>query len=176
MIMLTFFAIACLLSAQHDASLTPLCSPVALETSGPRTGKKFVSPDHRLYAIVLPSGKGGKESRVEVFAARGARIGERDFGSADGEHGESVVKAARTPDSQFFVWSMENSGGHSPWNCPTYAFSRRRRAAFSLDRIVGGITSAEFVLQGPDVLRSTRLDPKSLQRMSFTVRLGKLLR
>ena len=130
-----------------------------------------MSPDGQFRAIVQPSGKDGKESRIEVLSSNGHIIFKQDFGSSDGEHGKAVVQAGWTPDSKFFVWNMENSGGHSPWHWPIYYFSRHLKSSRSLDKIVGGISSSSFSLEAPNTVKGTRLDRKNSRPIPFSVKL-----
>jgi hypothetical protein len=85
-------------------------------------GERFVSPDGTLIAIVIPNGKekGGEkdESRVEIRRRKGGRLRAHDFSSDDGSHGYGVDGAQWTADSQFFVFRMRSSGGHSPMWAP----------------------------------------------------------
>jgi hypothetical protein len=77
------------------------------------------------------------------------------------------------PDSQFFVYSMSSSGGHSPWSFPMMVYSRQKNriAGFS-DMIHGGPTvSADFHFAGPHTLiASTWKQPGSLDdKIALTV-------
>lgn len=108
------------------------------------------SPDGTLRALVAASGPGG-ESRVEIVA-NGRSLIRKSFASADGGHGYSVVHAAWTPDSRFFVFSLTSSGGHQPWLFPTYAYSRRTNRLGSLEGRIGSPTDPDFTLSPPDVL------------------------
>jgi len=56
-----------------------------------------------------------------------------DFSSPDGEHGYGVDIAQWTQDSQFFVFSMSNSGGHSPMYKPVVFWSRRTNRFYQLN-------------------------------------------
>jgi hypothetical protein len=97
----------------------------------------FISPQGRLTAIVLASGKekGSEEaeSRVEIRDRGGAVLCVHDFSSSDGEHGYGVDAADWTPDSQFFVLRMRNSGGHMPLYAPVVFWSRSRNHFYQLD-------------------------------------------
>src|SRR5258707_11192064 len=77
------------------------------------------------------------------------------------------------PDSQFFIYSMSSSGGHSPWSFPMMVYSRQKNriAGFS-DMIHGGPTvSADFHFAGPHTLiASTWKQPGSLDdKIAVTV-------
>jgi hypothetical protein len=132
------------------------------------------SPDGQLRAAVIGAGKKGSESRVEIRTASGKLIAQASYVSSDGEHGKSVVKADWTPDSRFFVWSMENTGGHSPWHWPTSYFSRKRNRVLSLDDAVGAITDPQFTLRPPDVIQTRRKCGADIKGVSVTVSLGAL--
>ena len=99
--------------------------------------KRFVSPDGALTAIVFPTGKekGAEEyeSRVEIHRKGGTLLGAHDFSSSDGEHGYGVDVARWTPDLQFFVFRMRNSGGHSPMFAPVVFWSRRANHFYQLN-------------------------------------------
>ena len=139
-----------------------------------RHGRRFQSPDGRVSAIVLPTGKSGGESRIEIRNADGVVICEKDFGSRDGEHGKGLVQAGWTADSKFFVWGMEITGGHSPWHCPTYFFDRKLKKIRSLDDFVGAITTEGFTLKAPDLVSGRRLAGENLGSAPFSVHLSRL--
>jgi hypothetical protein len=113
--------------------------------------KEFKSPDGKFVAVVVPvdkkKGFEERESRISIVRPGGAPIGVHDFSSEDGEHGYGVIGAQWTPDSQFFVCRMSNSGGHSPLYVPVVFWSRRARhfyqlKAYTADRI--------FTIASPD--------------------------
>src|SRR5450755_408139 len=104
-------------------------------------------------AIVLAAGKAGtpsqNESRIEIFTAKGDKVCSLDFSSDDGEHGYAVAKAAWTPDGNYFVYSLESSGGHAPWHTPTLFISANPiREICLLDSYLDnpGITTPDFKL------------------------------
>jgi hypothetical protein len=82
---------------------------------------RFSSPDGKLVAVVIHVGKeaglGNYDSRVELRTKEGS-LCSKDYSSNDSEHGYAVAKAAWTADSQFFVYSLQSSGGHSLWHTP----------------------------------------------------------
>lgn len=100
------------------------------------------------------SGHLDKESKLEFYSPEDQRLCTLDYSSADGEHGFSVVKAAWTPDGQYFVFSMTSSGGHQSWHAPTLFYSQKNKAVFDLDSYVeaSGISKAEFVLKAPNTI------------------------
>src|SRR5437899_963523 len=59
------------------------------------------------------------ESRVEFYSPQHEMLCALDYSSEDSEHGFGIVKAAWTPDSNYFVFSLTSSGGHQSWHFPT---------------------------------------------------------
>ena len=93
------------------------------------------------------------ESQVEFYSPRHEMLCALDYTSADGEHGFGIVKAAWTPDNNYFVFSLTSSGGHQAWHAPTMFYTRRENSIHSLDSYVdGGISKGDFVLQSPNVV------------------------
>jgi hypothetical protein len=91
------------------------CRNVAPET--------FVSPDKAVRALVVPASVSldttpDMESRVVIRSAAGATLTSKDHSSPRGMNGYYVVRAKWSPDSQFFVYSLSSSGGHSPCRFP----------------------------------------------------------
>jgi|SRR6267378_2052770 len=52
------------------------------------------------------------ESRVEFYSPQHEMLCALDYSSEDSEHGFGIVKAAWTPDNNYFVFSLTSSGGH----------------------------------------------------------------
>jgi len=119
----------------------------------------FASPDGALRALVFPVDVSlyatpDMESRVVIRTAKGDTLTSKDYSSPRGTNGYYVVDAKWSPDSQFFVYSMASSGGHSPWSFPMMVYSRQKNriAGFS-DMIEGKPTlSADFRFSGPHSL------------------------
>lgn len=124
--------------------------------AAPRAGSEiFASPDDMLLAVVIPvdkhEGFEELESSVEMRSKAGARLRKHDFSSPDGEHGSGVDGAAWTPDSQFFVFRLRNSGGHSPMYAPVVFWSRRRNRFYQLNDYTADMT---FSVAAPDRVRA----------------------
>src|SRR5262249_14722481 len=71
-----------------------------------------------------------------------------------------------SPDSQFFVYSMSSSGGHSPWSFPLMVYSRQKNRIAALSDMIGGkpTVSADFHFSGPHTLvASTWMQPGALE-------------
>ncbi len=136
---------------------------------------RFVSPDGKLVAVVIHVGKeaglGNYESRVELRTKKASLLRFADYSSQDSEHGWGVAKAAWTPDSQFFVYSLQSSGGHSPWHTPVQFYNRRQNKILSLDDAVGdSIADPEFSIREPDEITVTLY----FSQRQITLRLSEL--
>ena len=151
----------------------PLLLP-AINLSAQRSAT-YRSPDEALVAKITRVAKSG-EAVVEISGADGKVFFKRDYTSPDGEHGQGVCFAAWTPDSEFFVFSLQNSGGHQPWSRPTEFYSRQKREAFSLDRLTSPITECEFKVESPNWICTKRLDARTGRYdLPLKVRLSKLV-
>jgi hypothetical protein len=149
------------------------CQNVATQT--------FVSPDKTMRALVMPSSVSldttpDMESRVVIRSSTGTTLTSKDYSSPRGMDGFYVYQAKWSPDSQFFVYSLTSSGGHSPWSFPIMVYSRKanRFAAFS-DMINGNPTvSGEFSFVGANtVAASTWKKPGSIDdKVRVTADLG----
>jgi len=112
----------------------------------------YTSPEGSLVAVVQPSTKPQTcESAVELRTGPGKVLVRRSYQSDGGEHGYGVVKAQWTPDSKYFVFSLESSGGHQPWHSPEEHFRREYRDFQSLDdALSNSIMNPEFAVTAPD--------------------------
>lgn len=143
--------------------------------------RAFCSPDGKLVARIAPvsvkDGHPARERVVEIRTRKGRVLARRTYKSRDGEHGYGVVHTGWTPNSRFFVWSMESSGGHSPWHFPTDFWSRRDNRIYSLDRLVNGsVTSDGFQVSPPDRIRLRLKGSTVTEGVRRTLRLGRLVR
>jgi hypothetical protein len=117
----------------------------------------FVSPDDSLRAEIQSVRKkpgGAAESKIEILSKDGKRIWIVKYTSSDGEHGFGVVKAAWTPDSQYFVYSLASSGGHEPGRSPIFFYDRKVERVRSFDEEVGVVLNPDFSLSTPDFLEA----------------------
>lgn len=119
------------------------------------------SPDGELRAIVFPTGMDlhaspDIESRIVIRGNDAKLLTSKDYASPRGANGYYVVKAKWSPDSQFFVFSMSSSGGHSPWQFPTWVYSRQKNAFISFNAMIAGdpTLSDEFEFTGPHTLKA----------------------
>ena len=116
------------------------------------------SPDHQLRACIVEVGKFPpplNESRVDIHDTSGKLVASRNFGSPKGDQGRSVVHSAWTPDSNFFVFSTQSSGGHSPWHWNTYFYSRKKNKFALLDDTIGAVIKPNFKVKAPDIVEAT---------------------
>lgn len=120
----------------------------------------YASPDGDLRAWVVPAGVSlyatpDIESRVVIRSAQGDTLTSKDYSSPRGTNGYYVHQARWTPDSQFFVFSMISSGGHSPWSFPTMVYSRQKNLFARLSDMIDGkpLLSGDFQVSAPHALR-----------------------
>ena len=94
------------------------------------------------------------ESRLEFYSPRQELLCALDYSSEDHEHGFGVVKAAWTPDNNYFVFSLTSSGGHQSWHYPTHFYCTKDMKIYYLDEYseASGISKGEFILRAPDVV------------------------
>jgi hypothetical protein len=108
--------------------------------------------------VVITSVGPRGESHVDIYSRNLDKVCSLDYSSEDGEHGYSVAKAAWTVDENFFVFSLENSGGHAPWHTPTEFVSFQKYSQDSnaqvclLDSYLDGpgISTPDFQLTAPN--------------------------
>jgi hypothetical protein len=115
--------------------------------------EKFESPDGSLRAEIQSIRKkpdGAAESKIEILLKEGKRVWIVKYTSSDGEHGFGVFKAAWTPDSQYFVYSLVSSGGHELGRSPIFFYDRRVERVRSFDEEVGVVINPDFSLSSPD--------------------------
>ncbi len=137
----------------------------------------YPSPDKALRAVVFPVGMELQatpdiESRVVIRGNDAKLLTSKDYSSPRGANGYYVVRAKWSPDSQFFVYSMSSSGGHSPWQFPTWVYSRQKNAIVSFNKMIGGnpTTSDDFSFSGPHTMTATTWEKEgSDKRISIVV-------
>lgn len=116
---------------------------------------------------MIPVGKIGREqneSLIEFRGTEGNLLCGLDYSSSDGDHGFGVVKAAWTPDSQYFVFSLSSSGGHQGWHAPTQFYSSKTGAIRTLDDYLdgAGISQPDFKLLPSDIVATTIWEDKDV--------------
>jgi hypothetical protein len=106
------------------------------------------------------------ESRIVIRTSKGDTLTSKDYSSPRGTNGYHVVNAKWSPDSQFFVYSMSSSGGHSPWSFPLMVYSRQKNRIAALSDMIDGkpTVSADFHFSGSHTLvASTWKQPGALE-------------
>jgi len=140
--------------------------------------KEYLSPDGKYYAYIIPLPKaptGSGESEVVIKSKdNGQILCSKNYGSEDGEHGYGIEKAAWTPNSMFFVYSMSSSGGHQAWHSPTDFIAISDFKIHRLDDYVGPITNPKFILVAPDIIKTSGRDKTILDEANFEVKLNEL--
>lgn len=154
------FALVAAVLAAASAAAAP-CAP----------DKLIKSPDGRQSARIAPADAkvSCDESRVEIRAG-GAVIAAKGFGSSDGEKGYGVRTAQWTPDSRFFVFDLESSGGHQPLFSPIYVFDAQARTLEPL-KVAANLIPSAFKLQSGDRLALTVWDVSKQASRSVEVAL-----
>ena len=122
----------------------------------------FLSPDKATHASVLPTDVSlyatpDMESRVVIRSSAGDTLTSQDYSSPRGANGYYVYKAQWSPDSQFFVYSMVSSGGHSPWSFSIMVYSRKKNLIANFSDMIDGspTVSGEFQFSGPHILTAS---------------------
>jgi hypothetical protein len=122
----------------------------------------FVSPDKTMRAVVLPADVSldttpDMESRVVIRSSDGETLTSKDHSSPRGMNGYYVYRAKWSPDSQFFVYSLVSSGGHSPWQFPIMVYSRKANAIAKFSDMIDAkpTLSGDFNFAGPHTLTAT---------------------
>jgi len=124
--------------------------------------KIHASPDKKLHATVLPveinlDATPDMESRVVIRSVDRDTLNSFDHSSPRGMNGYYVDIAQWSPDSQFFVYSLVSSGGHSPWSHPTMVYSVKHNRFAQLSEMIGGrpLLSEKFQFSGQHDLTAT---------------------
>jgi hypothetical protein len=120
------------------------------------------SPDKALRAVVLPADVSlyatpDMESRVVIRTGKGDTLTSKDYSSPRGTNGYYVHTAKWSPDSQFLIFSMVSSGGHSPWSYPTMVYSRQQNRIASFSDMIDGrpTLSGDFSFSAPHTVVTT---------------------
>jgi hypothetical protein len=124
--------------------------------------KSYTSPDKKLKADVFPADLSlndtpDMESRVEIHSSAGAMLASKDYSSPDGATGYYVFNAKWSPDSQYFVFSMMSSGGHSPWSFPIMVYSAKKNQFAQFSAMINSqpTLSGQFTIAAPHSLNAS---------------------
>ncbi|MGA8229223.1 MAG: hypothetical protein WCA55_22130, partial [Xanthobacteraceae bacterium] len=151
------------------------------------TPQSYPSPDKTLIATILPVdislyATPDMESRVVIRNAAGDTLTSKDYASPRGINGYYVYRAQWSPDSQFFVFSLTSSGGHSPWSYPIMVYSRQKNVIAKFSDMIDGkpTLSGDFSFSGPHTVAATTwkqpgaLDDKVAVSVDLVNAFGKL--
>jgi hypothetical protein len=118
--------------------------------------QNYKSPDGFLRMRIAPVSKSCTEDLLAVFGRNGALLYRKDFSSSDCEHGDDIVRGEWSPDSQFFVFNVESTGGHQPGHRPVFFYSRPENKLHRLEIYTGYIVAQDFTLKAPHIVLTER--------------------
>jgi hypothetical protein len=125
----------------------------------------YASPDQAIRAVVYPVGMDlhastDIESRVVMRGNDAKLLNSKDYSSPRGTEGYYVVRAGWSPDAQFFVYSMSSSGGHSPWQFPTWVYGREQNIFVNFSDLIAGkpVVSDNFSFAEPHTVKAVTLE------------------
>jgi hypothetical protein len=119
------------------------------------TPELFVSPDKATHALVYPTdislyATPDMESRVVFRSSDSKTLTSQDYSSPRGANGYYVFHGQWSPDSQYFVFSLSSSGGHSPWSFPIKVYGVEKNLIANFSDMIGGnpTVSGQFHFSG----------------------------
>jgi len=116
----------------------------------------YKSPDKRIVAVVHearnPTLRVATESTVSILGGDGASLASHDCSSQEGDQGYIVDGVRWTPDSQFCIFRLRSSGGHSPMFAPIVIWNRKTKRLYSL---VNYTADTVFSVAAPDKLKAS---------------------
>jgi hypothetical protein len=119
----------------------------------------FISPDKATHALVYPVDVSlyatpDMESWVVFRSSDGTTLTSQDYSSPHGTNGYYVFHGQWSPDSQYFVFSMSSSGGHSPWSFPIKVYMLKKNLIANFSDMIGGnpTVSGQFQFSGAHTL------------------------
>jgi hypothetical protein len=119
--------------------------------------RRIKSPDGNLVAVFIYVGKDkgfeDLECRFEMRDRAGKILLNRDFSSADGEHGLGVSTAMWSEDSEYFAFSTVSSGGRENWHYPSFFYSSKTNQLLSIDELLDSVTDPNLKVTPEDMLR-----------------------
>jgi len=116
----------------------------------------FRSPDGALRVSVRSVSQDCPETRLTISSTTKGIIYRKDFSSSDCEHGSSFIRGEWTPDSGFFVFSIESTGGHQPGHKPVLFYNRVESTLYRLEDFIGYIVAQDFSLKAPHNLQTEK--------------------
>ena len=132
------------------------------------------APNRSLRAVIYPAdisldATPDMESRVVIRTQRGDTVMSKDHSSPRGANGYYVYRGSWSPDSQYFVYSLVSSGGHSPWSFPIMVFSARRGQFTPFSEMIAGrpTLSGDFSFSGAHALTAMTW-PRDVSRAALS--------
>lgn len=119
------------------------------------------------------------ESRLMILSRQGVLRYRKNFSSPDCEHGAAIVRGEWTPDSQFFVFNVESTGGHQPGHLPVYFYSQKRNKLYRLEDYIGYIVAQDFTIQAPHIIHTERqkwIGQQSFEEVPIQVNLSQIMK
>lgn len=117
-----------------------------------------VSPNGKYLASISRQDSTG-DIKVEIRSHSGNRLFSVAYRPDDPEHEYSLVQAEWTPDSQYFIYSLNSKDGHMQWHYPTAFIDVWDFREYYLDDLLGPIAKGHFVISPPDIIRTAVRDP-----------------
>jgi len=142
----------------------------ASATADAATGNEL--PDSRSRTLHLarrgdarPGVPGGRQSLRDarhggpgrLRSSDGTTLTSQDYSSPRGTNGYYVFHGQWSPDSQYFVFSLSSSGGHSPWSFPIKVYAVKKNLIANFSDMIGGnpTVSGQFQFSGPHTLAAS---------------------
>ena len=125
---------------------------------------RYLSPDGEAESIILSvpfkaTSPNWTESAIYFRDYSAEKFIFRNFASGDGEHGLFFVSGKWTPDSNYFIFTANSSGGHSPWRLRTYVYRRIQNDLLPLDEdYIEPVVSPDFSALPPHSLKIKVMD------------------
>lgn len=141
-----------------------------------RAQQNYKSPNRILKVRITPVSKSCPEAYLAI-EQNSALLYRKDFSSSDCEHGDVIVRGEWSPDSQFFIFNVESTGGHQPGHRPVYFYSRRKNKLFSLENYTGYIVAQDFTLEAPHSVKTEKQKTRGeFDGVPIKVNLSRILR
>lgn len=116
----------------------------------------YRSRDKQFFAVVRPVRNPtlhvATESTIAILGVDGSSLASHDFSSQWGDEGYIVTEVKWTPDSQYCVFRMRSSGGHSPMFAPIVIWNRKSNRIYSLVNYTADIV---FLVAAPDKVKAS---------------------
>ncbi len=146
---------------------------------------RIPSPDKTLTAVIDPflkTSEKADENVIKLTKKDGTLLAKEDFRSSNKQSGQIIDKIQWTSDSNFLVFSTYNSGGHQPWQSPTFFFARSDHKIRAIDKILGkklgseiAILDSDFEISGTSTLKLSIKDMNTGEEKILSIDLFDLI-